>query len=352
MAENKFSKLIKCEINPLVKTAHSIRDFGNTRFKRSEKKDSALSAYEIMDTANEVVEKSWDIVHAATGAVPINLIDVGKIAITAVGGAGFVAMCAGPQVAIIIAIVGLAVVAKNTYSNREAAHKVLEKFVWNLIDDAPGSNHIQFKNSEDLDAASSAALTLLDDGKNQIKLLGSKFEEAQAKFKTVNLDVEKNYNAVFWLINKKSILDTDISKNLVEIRNIQNQLSRKSGDRDANMLKSKLSGLSEKILNIRKQRGQLTEEIDIKLLNNKLLWNKESRPGGVIFQYIRRCSHTGNYMQAAHIVSLAMQERFSPGSVVGKSQPDFFSEVSFAQNLRAMFTRLDLEYALRIPDFK
>jgi hypothetical protein len=44
---------------------------------------------------------------------------------------------------------------------------------------------------------------------------------------------------------------------------------------------------------------------------------KESKSGGTIFEYARRCSHTSNYLQAPHLVALVMHEKFSPGLVVG-----------------------------------
>ena len=70
------------------------------------------------------------------------------------------------------------------------------------------------------------------------------------------------------------------------------------------------------------------------------------QPGGAIFQFVRRCSHTGNYLQAPHIMHLAIVEQLTPGKVVGQvgAHAKHFSDAHIVQTSRGMFTALHTKF--------
>lgn len=68
----------------------------------------------------------------------------------------------------------MVLLAKARYSNREAAHLAIQEYVWNLVDDCAPKK----LDESNIDAAAEAALTLLADGKNQMKLMVGKHESA------------------------------------------------------------------------------------------------------------------------------------------------------------------------------
>jgi hypothetical protein len=227
------------------------------------------------------------------GVAGVVALSMSATAGAAVAGAGLLAACAGPQVAITAAVIGLALLVKGAYSNREAAHKALRAYTWNLVDDVPPVSGVIF-DEKGLKAAADAATTLLDDGKNQIKLLGSKLQAAQTKFEALNIKIE------------------------AFVPRFEMAKTASPGTRDAAKRKVRDEALS--------------------------MWKKESVAGGIIFEYVRRCSHTGNYIQAAHILALAMKESHTPGSVVGVAQPDYFANSAVLAKSRATFKAIEKVY--------
>ncbi|MES2185655.1 MAG: hypothetical protein V4505_13970 [Pseudomonadota bacterium] len=234
---------------------------------------------------------------------------VATIAGAAVASGAFLAACAGPQVAVTAAVVGLALLVKGTYSNRESAHHKLKDYVWNLVDDQAPTK--LFVSVEELDSAADAAMTLLDDGKSQIKLLGSKLGAAQLKFADFNTKIVAVVNEFTTAKQNYGLVAPGPNRNMY-------------------------LGVHQTTMDRAKAKAEA-------------MWAKESVQGGAIFEYVRRCSHTGNYLQAPHVVALAMKEKHSPGSVVGKVQTDYFAGSSIATNSRDAFTLLDTEYKKRLP---
>ena len=267
------------------------------------------SSFGFGNASTQIVNAASTFAGTAGGVGGAIALGMSATAASAVVGAGFLAAVAGPQVAVTAAVVGLALLVKGTYSNREGAHNALAKYVWNLVDDVPPTNGVNF-TQKGLEDAADAATTLLEDGKNQIKLLGKKLEASQVKFAALNNRIQQ---MVTQFVTEKQNLD-----NLVR-------------------------GGNAKLISA--QREKVTKLYD-ELQN---VWEKESKAGGAIFEYVRRCSHAGNYLQAPHIVALAMKEKHSPGSVVGVAQVDYFQGSMLAINSRNAFTTLEAEYARRLP---
>jgi hypothetical protein len=288
MPENIFSPLINGEVSHARRVWHSTTNY----FSTIDLSPSNVAA----QTAN-TASNFAGVAGGVGGAITIQL---GEAAAAGLAGAGFLAAIAGPQVAVTAAVVSVALLAKGAYSNREAAHRKLSEYVWNLIDDTAPA-HGRVFSQESLDDAADAATTLLDDGKNQLKLLGTKLQSAQQKFRTVNQRFE-----------------TFVQR--------ANRLKTSPGWRTPSM------------------RNRVLDEFRQNRDEARAVWEKEIQSGGAIFEYVRRCAHTGNYLQAPHIISLALKQKISPGSVVGATQPDFFAGMTFATNSRGAFTTLDAAY--------
>ena len=192
--------------------------------------------------------------------------------------------------------VALALLAKDTYSNREAAHNDLFwSYAWNLIDDVPPEEGKNF-SKPGLERAGKAAFTLLDDGKSQIAILGDKLQAATKKWE-------------HFINGFKQTCET-------------------------------ARGLPD--------GPQKSREMD----NLSHMWYREIEVGGVIFEFVRRLAHTGNYLQAPHILGLAMKEKFFPESVAGKQQPDFFLGNDRARTLRDGFSLLSQLTLDALPQLK
>lgn len=275
MAENKtFTPLLQAEVSNLRRVSSSF-----TNWFSSIGKDSF--------TAENAFDRTMDVAGNASGTLGL-VAGAATIAGSAVAGGAFLAACAGPQVAVTAGVVGIVVLAKQTYSNREAAHRALAPLVWNLVDtEAPsacGGGNVQsvVYTADQLNTGASAALELLTDGQNQLKLLGEKLNAADAKFKAFNQLILDDQKKLESLVNRLLV-----ARSFAEVKTLKEELK-----------KMKTKNLEQ--------------------------WKTNAEPGGAIFEYVRRLSHTGNYIQAPHLLALAMQERAFPNSVVGKPQTDYF----------------------------
>jgi len=275
MAENKtFTPLLDAEVSNLRRVSSSF-----TNWFSSIGRDSF--------TAENAFDRTMDMAGNASGALGL-VAGAATIAGSAVAGGAFLAACAGPQVAVTAGVVGIVVLAKQTYSNRESAHRALAPLIWNLVDsEAPsacGGGHVQsvVYTADQLNTGASAALELLTDGQNQLKLLGEKLNAADAKFKAFNQLILDDQKKLEILVNRLLVARTP-----AEVKTLKEEFK-----------KMKIKNLEQ--------------------------WKTNAEPGGAIFEYVRRLSHTGNYIQAPHLLALAMQERAFPDSVVGKPQKDYF----------------------------
>lgn len=229
---------------------------------------------------------------------------MGEAAVAGLAGAGFLAAVAGPQVAVTAGVIGLALLVKGTYSNREAAHIALSQYVWNMVDTEPPSKLLN--SAENLNDACDAAMTLLDDGKSQIKLLGNKLQKAQTELGSFHTTLK----------SKTRILATEEARFRRAVAGPRGNAERLAARNKFNRTKTEI---------------------------NELM-NEAMESDGAIFEYVRRCSHTGNYIQAAHIAALAMKEKLSPGSVTSLPPTDYFAGFQLAIHSRGLFVELEKEY--------
>ena len=229
------------------------------------------------------------------------------IAAAAGSTAAFALAMSGPQAGITLGLIGIGLLVYEASSDREKAHNELLPFVWTLIDDVPPPTFTE----DTLKTACGAATTLLDDGKAQFKLLKSKYDERHLAFKRLFDQVAADTGSI-------NSLATQMRDSL----KIRNMTLYKS-------LESKRSKLIDK----------RAEDIKVGLAS-----------GGAIFEFVRRCCHVSNYLQAPHILGLGIKEKIANGSVIGKPrEADFFAGTSLA-DARKMFKDLDdLMKANRIP---
>ncbi len=290
MPKNLFSAMVRGEVDNWRRIGHSASDYVRSIDR---------SSLGLVSTPEQVINAAGLFAGTAGGVAGGIALGMSQAAAGAVAGAGFLAAIAGPQVAVTSAVVGLVFLVKGTYSNREAAHRALYDYTWNMVDDQPPTKGLRF-TKEELESACDAAATLLDDGKNQIKLLGTKLQEAEKKFTQELAKLEKLY---------------------VRYETEMFQLKRLGA--------SNLS--STELLRIRAEFDKL--------------WKKETKSGGAIFNYVRRLSHTGNYIQAAHLVALGMKSKWSADEVFNVDQPDYFGQCEFAKKLRSSFAAMTHRYA-------
>jgi len=296
MAENKtFTPLLEAEVSNLRRVSSSF-----TNWFSSIGRDS-FTAENAFDTTMNVAGNAGGTLGLVAGAA--------TIAGSAAAGGAFLAACAGPQVAVTAGVLGIVVLAKQTYSNRESAHRALAPLVWNLVDtqapSACGGGNVQsvVYTADQLNTGASAALELLTDGQNQLKLMGEKLNAADTKFKEFNKLILADQQRLAVLENRFKAARTTAERNNL-------------------------------IVEFRKMMAKNIEQ-----------WKTNAESGGAIFEYVRRLSHTGNYIQAPHLLALAMQERAFPNSVVGKPQKDYFSGSPLAAS-RDVLKNIDSFYEL------
>ncbi len=283
---NTFTPLINGEISNVRRVGHSITNVAKTTKQSVQnffKKPSLGGAVDGGAAALNVGANVAQTIGMVGGIIAVS----GEVG-AAIAAGGFLAAMMGPQAAVVAGVAGLALLAKQAYSNREASHKELSKYVWNMVDTLPPQTGGGTYTADQLATASSAALDLLKDGDSQIKLMGQKHADADAKFKDFVRKIETILNGV------------------------------RSAPRNAQAQKL------------------ATAKTEI-----QAMYAAGVKTGGALFEYVRRCSHSGNYMQAAHMLSLGMREKMEPGSVAGKPQRDFFAGSPWANAQRDSFEKLD-----------
>lgn len=290
-APNKFSDL-KFDDAIAVSSFRRVRHSAGNWFQSIDR--DSFTGSNVVTTVINGVGQVGGVLGGAAGAIAIG---AGSVVV----GAGFLAAVSGPQVAVTAAVLGIAMLVMATYSNREAAHNELAQYVYTMVDNMPPRKD-PLSSKDELFKAAGAAATLMDDGKNQLKLMGGKLQSAQALFSRLNTDV----------INAMNIYRGAV----VDLANVPVGVANKA----------------------RRDALERTRDNAKKLAKDA--WEKESRPGGAIHQYIRRCVHTSNYLQASYIISLAMREKLDPGSIVGKPYEDFFGDMSIAKDSRKSFQKL------------
>ncbi len=285
MDENFFSKYkstkTALEIGRFRKVGHSASDWFSAKMS-SDKTDIFATGLSGANNAAGAL---------ATGAA---------VAAWAGSSAAFVAAMTGPQAAAVIGLVAIGLLVKETYSNREAAHKEIAPYVWTFVDDKPPK---KFDNIEELRRICAAASTLLEDGKSQFNTMHSKYSEKEMIFRQF-ITV---YQEKLWAIG---ILEKKLK---LEVKSVP---ANKPSDN--NLLRYNIA---------------LAEE----------MYEKAIAVDGVISEYVRRCCHLGHYMQASAILNLGIRETLQPKSVIGQQTenyfPDFFKNTPFEQT-RLLFKRM------------
>lgn len=284
MPRNAFSELTgdgSGKVSNLRRVSHSFTDY----FRSIDR--SSIGLQNVGAGINGV-----NVAAGVGGAVKSGL-SLSKFAAGAVAASGILAACAGPQAAITASAISLCFLVKSTYSNREAAHRILRPYVWSIVDDHPPAS---FNTIEELQKVAQAAQALLDDGKNQYKLVGIKFQKAAAEFAELNREIDEMATRLI-----RELHAAPFRGNPVAIAALEKYMES--------------------------------------------VWEKESKPGGRIFNFVRRCEHTSNYLQAPHLVAHAMRAQFDPMTVLAEVQIDYFAHSPSLQRQRKAF--LDLETAYR-----
>jgi len=186
------------------------------------------------------------------------------IAVAAGATGAFAVIASGPFAAGALGAVGLLLAARNTYSNRESAHKTLQPYVWSYIDDET-PKMIDNSSRNDVGAA---AMSLICDGQAQQKLADSKFQSAEKAFNEFWNDYQKASKALDMLTGKT-----------------------------------------------RQQKEKMEPVLIAAYRNNdyrKKALEKAFAQGGAAYDFMRRLIHLGNYMQAPTVVGKAMQKDMTP----------------------------------------
>lgn len=242
---------------------------------------------------------------AEAGNVSAGILATGaSVAAAASCTVAFTVAMSGPQAGVTLGLIGLALLAKEAYSDREAAHNAIQPHVWSIVDNVQPATVPSF---DQLKTLAAACLTLQEDGKNQLKKIQSKYEERY-----------HNYREFIKSITRE-IDESDKFKRLAQ--NSRNTMAQRT----------RLSG----------QAGDHLDEA-------RRLIAAGQKPGGAIWEFVRRCSHISNYIQASEIVALAVRTELLTAGVVDPKffRTDFFANSQFAK-AREIFFATDKMFAER-----
>ena len=214
---------------------------------------------------------------AATTLVIPTMAAVGEFC----AGGAVCAALAGPWGAIGAGLVGLGAFAYSQKTDRETAHRKLQPYVWSLIDDQKPESIPEGKEKE----VFNAALTLLSDGHSQIHGIHSKFES--------------NKQMVTPFFNEVSKVQQDNSRFLHEIWNGMARIWDMRGSAAA----PTLNQINQVAVKMRSGNQKVAQQ-----------WRAGQGSGGVIFNYMRRLVHVGNYLQSGQVVSHMLQTKMANSS--------------------------------------
>lgn len=293
MAENLFSEFkkkgkveLKGFTRPFRRVGHSTSNY----FRAGDKKNLAVGTTVGLNNV-------WGAVGIGQAGIEIAS-KIGIVVATTASGAltagaiGF----ALPITSVALGVIGLGLAVKSTYSNRDAAHEKLKPYVWSLIDDVKPEKNI-YSNKDALDEALSASIYLMKEADSQYKIMGDKYKNAK---ETANKFFEKFYSEIKDLLGG---FRPWVGYKIIEFYEKQS--------------------LTEK-----KYLHQYIQEVHTGLNKIKVssdeLWKTAVSQGGPVFEYMRRLVHLGNYLQCAHIISMATFTKMSgslltdPGDILLK----------------------------------
>ena len=225
---------------------------------------------------------------AEAGNVAAGMLATAASAAAAAGcTAAFTAAMAGPQAGVTLGIIGLALLAKEAYSNREAAHDAIQPHVWSIVDNVQPASVPSFDQLKQLAAA---CLTLQEDGKNQFGLIQTKYNDRYIQY-------VQHIKSITAQIDRRNTLNFNARNGRTPLRTVERQ----------RMLGAALEADQEA----------------------KRLIDQGQKRGGDIWEFVRRCSHISNYIQASEIVALAVRTEMLTG---GSVDPSFFTTDYFARS--------------------
>jgi hypothetical protein len=276
MPTNMFSALLDGNVSHTRRVLHSAQNYFQTVHVNPFGDSSSVN----LGNLTNVGGQAMNVMGVVAGSAAIGF------ATGAVATGAFAAAVAGPQAAVTLGVISIAMAVKSAYSNREASHKALSKHVFNMVDDMEPA----LFTDATLKEAAKAANYLLSEGQNQFELVSSKYQTALAGF-----------NKYLGTLDAKITI---------------------------------FNGPGTPVAKAKAKREATAE------------FHAAQQPGGAIFQFVRRCSHTGNYLQAPHIMHLAIVEQLTPGKVVGQvgAHAKHFSDAHIVQTSRGMFTALHTKF--------
>src|ERR1700678_1727954 len=127
MAANMFSGLMTDDVGHLRRVAHSAKNYFQTVHMNPFGDHSSVN----LDNMTSVGGQAMNVLGVVAGSAAIGF------ATTAVATGAFAAAVAGPQAAVTLGVISIAMALKSAYSNREKSHKTLSKYVYNMVDDVP-----------------------------------------------------------------------------------------------------------------------------------------------------------------------------------------------------------------------
>jgi hypothetical protein len=161
MPANMFSPLLHEDVGRMRRVGHSAYNHLQTVHVNPFGDHSSVS----LNNLTNVGGQTMNVMGVVAGSAAIGF------ATGAVATGEFAAAVAGPQAAVVLGVISIAMAVKGAYSNREASHKVLGKYVYDMVDDeAPAA-----WTKESLKEAAKAANYLLSQGQNQFELVANKF---------------------------------------------------------------------------------------------------------------------------------------------------------------------------------
>jgi hypothetical protein len=297
-----------------------VRKVSNSFFTylRSLRKDSTAGGK--VEVATTLATNTVAI--AGTGTAAFTLA-VGATAAEIAAGAAFIAAISGPWAGITLGLIGLALLAKSTYSSRESAHEELFKYCWNIIDTTPPD--IKIQTEDDLKKAASAAMKLLEEGGKQLSDQARKFQEASDKFTLFHSAITPKFG--------------DAHRAFVAMGSANATVIRGSNDPAfKGEVKTRAEAVAvERTREFKAIKTSISDAFGAAIVEN-----------GAIFEYVRRCQHYGEYIQAPHIISLSYRWILSGDSAfsvpLSFSNNDFFAGLDKVHDLRVKLAALCVAY--------
>lgn len=225
---------------------------------------------------------------------------IAAIASSAAAGTAFVVAVGGPQVAVTAGVVGLALLVRDAYSNRDRRHEALIPYVWSLIDDEPPAiNILDGQNSAELEKAAALAIYLMKEADSQFEGMGNKLRTAELNFD----NFIKSYKQTIDILLKKNG-DKWVGETCMQ----------------AYQAKTQFLTLPERTF-VDPEMREAFEIFNKAKIESEKMWNDACKQGNPVFEFMRRLSHVGNYFQCAHIINVSIFTKLGNSSGFTNEDP-------------------------------